>query len=225
VPARLPLFPLPLVLFPGTHRPLHIHEPRYRTMLADCMAADRAFGVLFRPEGVRERELPTGYVGCVARVERAESLPDGRANIMVEGAHRFVLESFVETDRPYNVGTTEIYEDTDEPDIALAPVAERVRTLFVRVGTAARTLADDSDALPALPDDPKLLAFAIAGVIDMDVAAQQRLLTSRSPGARLRDIELMLAPAVEALEHRAVVHVRAKSNGHGPHGPTVQSAG
>jgi ATP-dependent Lon protease len=216
VSTRLPLFPLPLVLFPGAHRALHIYEPRYRAMLADCMASDRTFGVLFRPEGVREREIPAGHVGCVARVERAESLPDGRANILIEGAHRFVLEGFADSDRPYHVGAIEEYEDAAEPQLELTPVAERVRELFVRVGTAARTLADDADALPTLPDDPTLLAFAIAGVIDMEVNAQQQLLSSRSPGGRLRDIELLLAPAVEALEHRAAVHVRAKSNGHGP---------
>jgi Lon protease-like protein len=213
---RLPLFPLPLVLFPGAHRPLHIYEPRYQTMLSDCLAGDRVFGVLFRPEGIREREIPTGHVGCIAQVERAEALPDGRANIMITGAARFVLEAFADSDRPYHVGTVEQYEDAEESVLTLAPVADRVRELFVRVGTAARTLADDVDALPALPEDPRMLAFAIAGVIDMDVNAQQRLLASRSPGGRLREIELMLAPAVEALEHRAVVHVRAKSNGHGP---------
>jgi Lon protease-like protein len=216
VSTRLPLFPLPLVLFPGTRRALHIYEPRYRTMLADCLAGDRLFGILFRPEGVREREIPAGHVGCLAHVERAESLPDGRANILVEGAHRFVLEAFAESDRPYHVGAIDEYEDAMEPGPELTPVADRVRELFFRVGTAARTLADDADALPTLPEDPALLAFAIAGVIDMDVTAQQLLLTSRSPGGRLHDIERRLSPAVEALEHCAVVHVRAKSNGHGP---------
>ena len=213
---RLPLFPLPLVLFPGAHRALHIYEPRYRTMVADCMAGDRLFGVIFRPDGVQERAIPAGHVGCLAHVERAESLPDGRANILIEGAHRFVLEAFAESDRPYHVGSIDEYEDATEPPPELTPVAARVRELFFRVGTAARTLADDADALPTLPEDPTLLAFAIASVIDMDVAAQQMLLSSRSPGGRLRDIELRLAPAVEALEHCAVVHVRAKSNGHGP---------
>ena len=135
---------------------------------------------------------------------------------MIEGGERFVLEGFAETDRPYHVGAVADYEDGDEPVVMLTPLAERVRELFLRVGTAARTLADDSDALPMLPDDPRMLAFAIAGVIDMNVKDQQRLLVSRSPGGRLREIEVLLAPAVEALEHRAVVHVRAKSNGHGP---------
>lgn len=186
-------------------------------MLTDCMAGDREFGVLYRPEGVRERDLPRGHVGCVARIERTETLPDGRANVLLAGGDRFALERFEEADRPYHVATVVRYEDTEEPTPALAASAARVRALFERVGRAARTLADDPDALPPVPEDPGLLAFAIAAVIDMDVSARQRLLTSRSAGGRLQEIELLLAPALDSLERRAVVHTRAKSNGHGPH--------
>src|SRR2546428_9832453 len=42
---ELPIFPLPIILFPGAPQPLHIFEPRYRQLLADCLAADRRFGV------------------------------------------------------------------------------------------------------------------------------------------------------------------------------------
>ncbi len=42
---ELPIFPLPIVLFPGTPQPLHVFEPRYRQLLADCLAADRRFGI------------------------------------------------------------------------------------------------------------------------------------------------------------------------------------
>jgi hypothetical protein len=117
---------------------------------------------------------------------------------------------------PYSVGRVAGVEDVPESAASLAPLATAVRALFVRVGTAARSLNDDSDALPDLPSDPGLLAFAIAAVIDMDAGARQQLLASRSASARLREIEMLMAPAVEALESRAVVHTRAKSNGHGP---------
>jgi Lon protease-like protein len=36
---ELPLFPLPVVLFPGVPLPLHIFEPRYRQMLLDIRLA------------------------------------------------------------------------------------------------------------------------------------------------------------------------------------------
>jgi Lon protease-like protein len=211
------LFPLPLVLFPGVPLPLHVFEPRYREMLADCLRGDREFGVLFRPDGIAERELPRGHVGCIAVVENSDMLPDGRSNVLVRGTQRFALDHFVETPHPYHVGETVSYPDTTESALALAPLATRVRALFERVGAAARTLADDSDGLPMLPDDPALLAFAIAALIDMEASARQRLLASRSAGDRLNQVENLLAPAVESLELRATVHVRAKTNGHGPH--------
>jgi ATP-dependent Lon protease len=214
---RLPLFPLPLVLFPGVPLPLHIFEPRYRTMLADCLSGDHEFGVIFRPEGVAERDLPPGHVGCVARIENSERLPDGRANVLIRGGERFALDRFLDSPMPYNVGETSPYVDMAEPIAALVPIADRVRVLFARVGTAARALADDPDALPPLPDDPTMLAYAIAALIDMDPPSRQRLLASRSAGDRLRQIESLLSPAVDSLELRATVHDRAKSNGHGPH--------
>jgi Lon protease-like protein len=216
-PRRLPLFPLPLVLFPGVPLPLHIFEPRYRIMLADCLEGDREFGIMFRPDGVAERDLPPGHVGCIARVESTELLPDGRSNVIVRGTDRFALDRYLDSPRPYHVAEASSYDDTDEPPLTLAPGAARVRELFVRVGTAARTIQDDPDALPLLPDDPALLAFAVAALIEMDAPSRQRLLTSRSPSERLREIEMLLSPAVGSLELRASVHVRSKSNGHGPH--------
>ena len=36
--ARLPVFPLPrVVFFPGTALPLHLFEPRYTEMIEDCL--------------------------------------------------------------------------------------------------------------------------------------------------------------------------------------------
>ena len=44
--ADLPVFPLPqVVLFPHAMLPLHVFEPRYRTMLAHCLATHRIMAV------------------------------------------------------------------------------------------------------------------------------------------------------------------------------------
>ena len=214
-PRLLPLFPLPLVLFPGAPLPLHIFEPRYRQMLAEALDGDRTFGIVYRPESVPERSLPRGHVGCVARVESSETLPDGRSNIVVNGVERFSLDAFVERGTPYHVGEVSGYEDESEPPGPLGELASRVRALFERVGRAARSLADDRDPLPELPDDPSLLSFGVAALIDLDAPARQRLLASRSPTGRLRELETLLGAAVDAIEARAAVHASAKSNGAG----------
>ena len=57
--SELPLFPLNVVLFPGVVLPLHIFEPRYRQMIADCQEQTTPFGiVLARPESQPLLEEP-----------------------------------------------------------------------------------------------------------------------------------------------------------------------
>jgi len=164
----LPLFPLPLVLFPGTPLPLHIFEQRYRRLLADCLETDRRFGIIRLPDGMAELEIPPGTIGCIAEIVNAEPLPDGRSNIVVRGGERFAL-------------------------------------------------ADDPAPLPVLPDEPALLSFAVASVIDLDIETRQQLLTSRSPLDRLKRLDGVLSPALGALVRNAHVHTLAKTNGRGTH--------
>ena len=215
---RLPLFLLPLVLFPGTSMPLHIFEPRYREMLADCRRGDGRFGIALVGGG-EERELPAGHVGCVAELRDVQTLPDGRANVLVDGTHRFALQRFVDDDAPYHVGLVEDYDDVPGDDSAATSLAAaRVREAFARVGRAARAIADDEAPVPELPDDPALVAFRVASLVDFERADRQALLVSRSALARLRTVDALLRSAVASIEERAATHTRARHNGHGPRG-------
>ena len=214
---RLPLFPLPLVLFPGTTLPLHIFEPRYRQLLADCLEGDHRFGIARLGEGLAEAELPAGTVGCVAEIMSTQGLPDGRSNIVVRGSERFALVSLVSSPHPYRLCQAELVEDDFEIGAELEALAERVRDVFRRVARAARTLSDDPDPLPELPDDAASLSFAVASMIDIGLDARQELLTSRSPLERLRQLDHVLSAALGTIVDRAQVHTLAKTNGRNVH--------
>lgn len=212
----LPLFPLPLVLFPGVTLPLHIFESRYRRMLADCTETDRQFGITYLPSGVDEKSIALDSVGTFAHVDATVPLSDGRSNIAVMGTKRFAFRGFADSDLPYHVARIAPYEDEEEPAPPQLEAAKRVLERFARVASAARLLADDESDPPSLPDDPALLAFRIAALIDLDAAARQELLKVRSPLRRLMTIEALLSDAIEMLEQRAMVHSTARSNGRGP---------
>ena len=80
----LPLFPLDVVLFPGTPLPLHIFEPRYREMIAECLDRKKSFGV------VRAKEEGVAEIGCTAEIITVtKKYPDGRLDIVTEGRERF----------------------------------------------------------------------------------------------------------------------------------------
>ena len=74
----LPLFPLPLVLFPRTSLTLHIFEERYKEMIQDCLRKHSEFGVLFAYQDSVEN------IGCTASISQVmRRYPDGQMDILV----------------------------------------------------------------------------------------------------------------------------------------------
>jgi len=209
----LPIFPLPVVLFPGAVMPLHIFEPRYQRMLADCLTGDRRFGLIHLAENTSEDALAPGTVGCIATIEQTQSLPEGRSNISVSGGDRFRFLRYVPGGELYRIAEIEACEDEAESSEQLDELADQLRTAFQRAVEAARSLSDDSSGIPELPFEPARLAFRIGSLIDIDAATRQRLLSSRSPRERLTMLLAILARAIDPLERRAETHRRAKRNG------------
>jgi Lon protease-like protein len=93
LPSEIPLFALPnVVLFPAALLPLHIFEPRYRAMVSDALDGERLIGmVMLRPGWERQYEGAPGVysVGCAGFITHADSLSDGRFNIMLRGLEKF----------------------------------------------------------------------------------------------------------------------------------------
>ena len=211
---ELPLFPLPLVLFPGVPAPLHIFEPRYRRMLADVRASNNLFGLSYFDPSEGEQP-PVGHVGCAVEVVEVQPAPDGRSNIMTVGLVRYRAESYVERGDPYLVGRVEFFEDEDEDTHLLSKRAREVSDLFTRITRAMREINDDRTPPPELPEsEPERLSFLVAAVVEMEAEDKQELLELRSTAERLRRIYGMLAQAVASYETRARVHGVAKGNGH-----------
>jgi ATP-dependent Lon protease len=212
MPYRLPLFPLNVVLFPGTALPLHIFEPRYRKMLADCLAGPRRFGVI--ATGPAGEPPERGSVGCVAEVKANEQLPDGRSNILVMGGARFVVRDVSVGPEPYLTGMVDEFEE----ESGTSPAAEAVRELQERFTEYFRThrLLNDADPEgPSLPDDPLALSFAVAAAIECEPAVKQSLLATRSTGERVMLLLRMLPSLTRRLDAALHVHRRAHGNGKG----------
>jgi len=212
---ELPLFPLPLVLFPGVPLPLHIFEPRYRRLLADVRLSNNLFGLSYFDANEGGDRPPAGHVGCAAEVVEVQPIRDGRSNILTVGVARYRVEEYVERGDPYLVARVEFFADEGGDARVLAKRAAEVTEVFMRIARAMRTINDDRASLPELPDsDPERLSFLIAAVMEMDVAAKQELLEMRSTAERLRRLYTLLSQAVGDYESRARTRQLAKGNGH-----------
>ncbi|KMZ72868.1 ATP-dependent protease La (LON) domain protein [Zostera marina] len=102
---ELPLFPLPLVLFPGAILPLQIFEFRYRILMHTLLQTDLRFGVIFSDSG----GSVTG-VGCVGEIVKHEKLVDDRFFLICKGQERFRVNKIVRS-MPYLVAEVNWLED------------------------------------------------------------------------------------------------------------------
>jgi Lon protease-like protein len=213
---ELPLFPLPVVLFPGVPLPLHIFEPRYRQMLTDIRLSKNLFGLSYFDPTTTENEVPPqGHVGCVAEVTETQTVPDGRSNILTIGVIRYRIESYVERGDPYLVGQVSYFEDEDEDEEMLTAPAREVAETFTRIAQAVRTINDERATLPDISNtEPQRLSFLVAAAMEIDAEVKQELLELRSTSERLERLRAMLTVAVTGYEERARIHELAKSNGH-----------
>jgi Lon protease-like protein len=213
---ELPLFPLPVVLFPGVPLPLHIFEPRYRQMLEDIRAGNNLFGLSYFDSTTAEREAPpVGHVGCAAEVSETQTLPDGRSNILTVGVVRYVVDEYVDRGDSYLVARVSFFEDDEEDTESLSERARHGGELFTRIARAIRTINDDRANLPDITDtDSQRLSFLVAAAMEMESELKQELLELRSTSERLHRLSDMLERAVGTYEERARIHQLAKGNGH-----------
>jgi len=152
----VPVFPLPgLVLFPHALLPLHVFELRYRTMVRDALSADRLVAMaLLKPGWERDYHGSPDFfpLGCLARFEEVEWLPNDCYNLKVQGVCRARLLRPVR-EYPYRAVRVEIapqepYSD-DDPLVELEKRA-LLETLERWQGTAGAALPESGGWSQAL---------------------------------------------------------------------------
>ncbi|MSO44135.1 MAG: hypothetical protein EXQ74_02310 [Thermoleophilia bacterium] len=196
----LGLFPLGLVLLPGEHAPLHLFEPRYRQLLADCVLDDCPFVL------IQEYGDGASPIGCTARfVALGRRFADGRMNVNAIG--ETVVRVLKETSgRMYLSAWVENVTD-DAPEASEDRSAE-VHSLFERL------VAEITGALspPPIRDDIPL-SYAIAGMIEMPAEPKQDLLECRVEDVRLTMVRDILSAALDGADRERVAAARARTNG------------
>jgi Lon protease-like protein len=213
---NLPVFPLPIVLFPNELLPLHIFEPRYRQMLQDVQLGNNLFGVsFFDSQETIADEPEIGSIGCVAEVREVQLLDDGRSNILTVGVIRYEIERYLENDTPYLMAEVSYFEDLEEDEGELNPLADEVFGLFRRVAQAAHDISGQRGKLPDLPQaEPQMLSFLVAAAFNLPNEIKLDFLKSRSTSERLKRLREILRQAVTQAEASAAISKVAQSNGH-----------
>jgi len=183
------LFPLDLVLLPGVPLPLHVFEPRYKEMIAECLDEKKPFGVVrASPNGVAE-------IGCTAEIiEVTKRYDDGRMDILTRGVERFeVLQ--VHEERTFLEAEFTVVED--EPGTASSELVQEAVRLHAEI---AKLAGADSTGPAANAGN---LSFLLAGSLPLDLDFKQNLLTTLSEPKRLQSVIAYLQAALPSLRRAA----------------------
>jgi uncharacterized protein len=198
--ALLPLFPLELVLLPGTPLPLHIFEPRYKEMIRECISAEAPFGV------VRAFEEGIAKVGCTAEIITVtKEYPDGRMDLICEGRKRFEV---IEVNRDRSFLQAEVLIVPDDPETAAQEERLKAVQLHLEILSMAGAVQDLSAA------DQNQLSFYLAGSLPLDLDFKQKLLAMRSEAQRIQAVAAYLETILPQLKRAARARQRAGGNGH-----------
>jgi uncharacterized protein len=200
VVALLPLFPLDVVLLPGTPLPLHIFEPRYKEMIGECLANEEPFGVIRTvKEGIAD-------VGCTAEIITVtKQYPDGRMDLIAEGRKRFEV---LELNRERSFLRAEVLLVPDEP----ASIINDERVKAVQLHLEILSLAGAIQDLSAV--DQTQLSFYLAGSLPLDLDFKQKLLGMRSEADRIQAVSAYLESILPRLRRVADTRQKAGGNGH-----------
>ena len=202
----LGLFPLNLVLFPHAQVPLHIYEPRYKSLINECVEGGKEFGINLVEQGHLHP------IGCLARViEVTERFPDGRMNVVIEGQSRFRLLSVTDSSSPYVTGEAEPI--TDEEGIPVDP------TLVSQCAVLYNNIIDLVYGTGGQHFDPEKIddrspAFLMAPKSGLSSEQKQQLIELTSENARLEMLKDHLQEIVPAIEKAEMQQRIIKSDGY-----------
>ncbi len=194
----LPLFPLDLVLFPGAPLPLHIFEPRYKEMIAECLEQKKPFGM------VRAKENAVAEVGCTASIiDVSKQYEDGRLDINTEGKQRFAIVS-LNHDRSFLQAEVTWFED-EEPVSATSDVKTALELHEELLTILGQTAEIDANEPP--------VSFQLANELPVDLDFKQAILEMKSEAERLQTLIEYYRASIPRV--KKTMHAREKAGGNG----------
>lgn len=180
LPSTIPVFPLPgAILFPRSHLPLNIFEPRYLNMIDDALSSERVIGMI-QPADALNGEGALSDVGTLGRITSFAETDDGRYLITLTGVCRYRVAQEMRTRTPYRqalVDYSAFESDLHQPPRRVKIDREKLRNALRRYVDTHGYQADWS-AVDGAPSEA--LVNAVSTLCPFDPPAKQALLEAET---------------------------------------------
>lgn len=204
------IFPLEIVVFPGSYVPLYIFEERYKNMINECLEKDEPFGINYT-SGKQIHDW-----GCIVRIAEVVKVhAKGEMNIVVVGTERACLKEMLDGQMGYLRGLYERFVP-EEKDFS-SELLQEVIDLYNKIINSA-----ESPLLPTIQHDElsRLInpSFYIAQKAGLSVQERQEILALAYENDRLQIILKHLKGVLPLTSKADLIQKVIKNNGYiGPH--------
>ncbi|MEA5140306.1 LON peptidase substrate-binding domain-containing protein [Arcicella rigui] len=197
----LPLFPLNLVVYPMEALNLHIFEPRYRTLINECLDNGTTFGIPAFING----KLP-GFGTEVKVTALSKKYEDGRMDIKTEGIRVFRILDFQNPMalKPYAGGLLEMLPMPEVRPFVMVGLVERVKTLY--------RFIDEENTFDV--NKPQPYSYQIAHKIGLTLEEEYQLLKMPTEAERQGYLIQNLERIINTLQEIERTKERISMNGH-----------
>tara|TARA_B100000780_G_C20942111_1_gene375723 strand:- start:69 stop:692 length:624 start_codon:yes stop_codon:yes gene_type:complete len=125
LPNIIPVFPLSgVIYFPKTNLPLNIFEPKYLTLVNDCIKSNKYMGMIQS----KKNSSDVYSVGCLGKITESNKTKDGRVLLNLVGITRFEIKTEINNDKSYREFEV-IYDKFKEDLIQKKNQIEKIREL------------------------------------------------------------------------------------------------
>ena len=168
---KLPVFPLGLVVLPGTIQTLQIFEPRYLSMVKDCMNSESGFVITLSNDNVSGESFMSQ--GTFVDIIDFNQLPNGLLGITVKGREKVSIKSIEQVESGLHYASiSPIAEPIVDDQAVLAKFPDLINVLSqLKEHPQVKLLPLEIDMLSA-----ESVSYQLAGLIPISAMQKQTLL-------------------------------------------------
>ena len=168
---KLPVFPLGLVVLPGTIQTLQIFEPRYLSMVKDCMNSESGFVITLSNDNISGESFMSQ--GTFVDIIDFNQLPNGLLGITVKGREKVSIKSIEQVESGLHYASiSPIAEPVVDDQAVLAKFPDLINVLSqLKDHPQVKLLPLEIDMLSA-----ESVSYQLGGLIPISPMQKQTLL-------------------------------------------------
>ncbi len=216
IPNILPILPIvDTNLFPKMVLPLVLMEKEAIDLIDETMAGNRMLGLLLSKKSdldMRHSSRDLHKIGTVAMILKMSKMEENRAQLLIQGLHRFKVEEFI-NGKSYMQARIKVLENTN-----IAGDKE-TRALMANIVEQYEKIVNLSPGLPAeiagmvkSIKEPDILADMVASTINAPIEDKQKILELLDVKKRLKQVTRLVNDQLDILEMGSKIQTQVKED-------------